>query len=195
MDEQDLAALEHRSYRAMDDGLWDILLGLFLLAFPIGDLTDFPFLPPLAGVAAVVNWRALRKSITEPRVGYVRLHPSRLSRLRRAQCITAAALALTILGVLGLQALGQRGMLQVPEPFRPIAGSLMLAIPIAAAAFLFEVRRMYVYAVLIVAAFVPGRPLIGLGAAGIVIIASGLYVLISFIRRYPLRPKEAGAGG
>jgi hypothetical protein len=107
---------------------------------------------------------------------------------------TAAALALTILAVLGLLSLGQRGLLQVPGPLRPVAGSLMLAVPIAAAAFLFEVRRMYIYAALIVAALVPGRPLIGLGAAGIVITAAGLYVLISFIRRYPPRPEEAAGG-
>ena len=42
MDTDDVAALERNSYRTMDDGLWDLLLGAFLLSFPLGDRFDVP---------------------------------------------------------------------------------------------------------------------------------------------------------
>jgi len=195
MDTDDVAALERNSYRTMDDGLWDLLLGAFLLSFPLGDHFDVPFLPSIVGVLAVTSWKTLRASLSEPRVGFVRLHPARRARLRNAQCMVAIVFALVIAALLGLQALGRSGAFQAPALFRPLAAGLAIAIPLGVSAWLFDVRRMFLYAVVIVVACATGRPIVGFGIAGAVIAASGVAVMLAFRRRYPVTQHGAETRG
>ena len=188
MDSEQLAELERRTYRAAyDDGLWDILLGVHLVVLGIGISAGLGprngWLGGLTGGLAFPVWLLLRKTITEPRVGYVRLHPTRIAKLRRRPFVVFALMLLIL-------ALG----VWVSQGF----GSLVYSVPFAAAGYLFEVRRFYLYAGLIALEraldSASGTPHDWMyWPSGLVMVGSGLLVLASFLRRYPAKPKGVGA--
>jgi hypothetical protein len=70
----DLKKLERQAFLTFfKDGLWDICLGLFIISWGLGLLTELAY---LAGTWFVVLWfivLGLKKWITYPRTGYVKL--------------------------------------------------------------------------------------------------------------------------
>ncbi|MGH9161612.1 MAG: hypothetical protein ACRD2X_16735 [Vicinamibacteraceae bacterium] len=191
-----LAELEGRAYRTVwDDGLWDLLIGTYLLLLGIGITTSSGYVVLAAAMLpgwALPIWQGLRHKITEPRVGYVRLQQSRRARINLGLWLGAAVMALII-------AFG----LWVGKGFEhDLRGSLgvglVFAAPLAAAGYLLEMRRLYVYSLLILLERVldyavgpqwdwPFWP------SGVAITLSALLVLSRFMRRHPVRVNEVGS--
>jgi hypothetical protein len=109
--------------------------------------------------------------------------------------MVAIVFALAIAALLVLQELGRSGAFQAPALFRPLAAGLAIAVPLGGAAWLFDVRRMLLYAVVIVVACATGRPIVGFGIAAAVIVASGVVVMLAFRRRYKVTQHGAETRG
>ncbi|MCL4852160.1 MAG: hypothetical protein KJZ78_12365 [Bryobacteraceae bacterium] len=193
MDTCRLDELERRTYRTViDDGLGDIVLGIFFVALGLGIATGLSWLGALVGAVAVPAWRGLRKTFVEARTGYVRLNRSRRAQLRRGPFIVATIAVLIPLGLIGVEGLLGREFGKIPG-LVPVLVGVGIGIPVAAAGYLFEVRRLSVYAGLIwlaLAVAYVGRIPYGwvIFAFGVVVMGSGLFYLASFMRRYPAKP-------
>lgn len=198
MDTCRLDELERRTYRTViDDGLGDIVLGIFFVALGLGIATGLGWLGGLAGAVAVPAWRGLRKTFVEARTGYVRLNRSRRAQLRRGPFIVATIAVLIPLGLVGVEGLLGREFGKIPG-LVPVLVGVGIGIPVAAAGYLFEIRRLSVYAGLIwlaLAVAYVGRIPYGwvIFAFGVVVMGSGLFYLASFMRRYPAKPNGVSA--
>jgi hypothetical protein len=89
-------------------------------------------------------------------------------------------------------------LLLAPNAAGAGAGYLLFAIPIAAAGYVYQIRRFYTYAGLFVLAAVadvmlPFRMPWILVATGATIAAIGAWVLVAYLGRYPAAPAEADA--
>lgn len=138
---------------AFQDGLWDILLGCFLLMFAVGPfltatvLGDFwgsvVFLPFWALVSLAI-W-LVRRFVVTPRIGVVRYGPVRKAKLAM---FTVVMLIVNVVAlVLGLVAAAS--FARVPGQIFSIGLGLMLMAGLSVAAYLLDFRRLYVYGLLI----------------------------------------------
>ncbi len=203
MDTHRLSELEGQTYRAVvDDGLWDLLLGAVFLLMGVSGITHRRLIPGYLLIAfSMPVWRYLRKRITEPRVGYVQWNPARKSRMKRAGCILAISVAgllavLLLPKFLGPEALRQ-GLLQIPGRWK---AAVLLAIPLAIAGYVFELKRLLIYAAVVLLSTaillaVEARGEWVLVVSGAAAIISGLVVLAMFLRRYPGQGKEQALHG
>jgi len=185
------SGLERRAYRSfVEDGLGDVLFGAFLLGFGLTVATDIDYLPVVLGVVVVPLWRRLRRTVIEPRRGYVRLAPARLSRLRRGRMILKA-MSVIVVGAFGLVAFGPEHWAQWVREYRVVLPGLLLGIPTLVAGVVFEVPRFYGYAGLLwltsVLSYFGGLPVAtGLLASGGSVVGVGLLVFVRFRSQYPV---------
>ena len=193
----DLTALEERTYRAsIDHGLIDVVLGGYFVVLGAAlSLEWFRYsglIGGLAGGFAFPLGLVLRRALVDPRLGHVRLNPSRRARVRLAPAVAVGALCAVILA--GFWVAGRRAEFTVYPGFIP---AMAFAAPIALAGYVLGIRRMYLYgALLLIERAVDassGPPFEFLyWPSGLVIAAAGLFVLRRFLSRYPL-PTGAGA--
>jgi hypothetical protein len=182
----DLASLERRTYKTFDDGIADILIGVFLvivgviMSFELG--VNVGLVSGLLAAAAFPAWRALRRGIAEPRVGYVRLLAARSSRLKLGQCVGAAVMAaIILLGVFFTD--GGRAV----DTWFP---GLVFAIPLAVVGYFADLPRWYGYAAVIMLERVADAMSAGpnewlFWPSGAIIALCGANVLARFVQRYP----------
>ena len=194
-----LAELERRTYRTeVDDGLWDLLVGLFLLVLGLSLVTGLPgWLPILISVFGFAVRRLMRTWLVEPRIGSARLRPDRMASLERGAWVLAGAIALPLVGFLWVASVDTTGTWHDEWRLGGVGLTLFLAIPIAVAAYWFEIKRFYAYAGLV--AFVltlgviSGHPAWAILACGAAIVPSGGVVLARFLGRYPRLHTPVGA--
>ena len=101
-----LKELEREAWKSVfQDGLWDIYLGLLLLAMAIGDLLSDIGVPKAWYIAIYstllvlptwVQW-AGRRFITLPRMGRVKFGPKRKAKLKTAVAIMYISLFLVVI--------------------------------------------------------------------------------------------------
>lgn len=200
MDICQLDELERRTYRTViDDGLGDLFLGIFFAVLGLGIATGLGWLGALVGAVAVPAWRGMRKTFVEARTGYVRLNRTRRAQLRRGPFIVATIAVLIPFGLIGIEGLLGLEFGKIPG-LVPVLVGLAIGSPVAAAGYLFEVRRLSVYAGLIwltLAVAYVGRMPYGwvIFAFGVMVMGSGLFYLASFMRRYPAKPNGVSADG
>lgn len=200
MDICQLDEIERRTYRTViDDGLGDLVLGIFFAVLGLGIATGLGWLGALVGAVAVPAWRGMRKTFVEARTGYVRLNRSRRAQLRRSPFIVGAIAVLIPFGLIGVERLLGLEFGKIPG-LVPVLVGLGIGGPVAAAGYLFEVRRLSVYAGLIwltLAVAYVGRIPYGwvIFAFGVMVMGSGLFYLASFMRRYPAKPNGVSADG
>lgn len=204
----DLKELERQAYRAtFQDGLWDLFLGLMLLATGgmhtlarMGVSQPWPFLPALVPVLLFVIGK---RTITIPRMGVATFGPARQGRLRRLRIFLIAAVAVG--GALFLlAATGGVGVLLRGEvlgvPVLLIALSAVMWMGLSLWAHFLDFPRLYWIALLfglsaplsellrpLVGATV--HYLVGFGITALVVCAVGLAHLIRFVRSHPV-PRE-----
>jgi hypothetical protein len=183
VDHASLRALEAHTYRAVvDDGVWDLVLGVWLLLIGLGVATGFGLPAGLLGALAIPTGATLRRTVTAPRVGYVRFNAARATRLRRGPIVLSGASMTLLLALLA----SSRVTPAVPDLVR---AGIVLALPIALAAYLFDISRLYAYALVVALAV---AVVLGAGVrwewtlllAGAIVTASGTVVLTRFLRRY-----------
>jgi len=168
------------------DGLWDVVLGLFLLGWGFTVWFDLPWLPGAIFMSFFFLALGLKQKITYPRIGFSKLAEQRKQMIR---LIIAGAVAL----VLGLSVLGifaADGMFQwLRNHFEFIFGS-MIAIAIALIAYWWRIYRWYLYAGMVFLFFVFNQwsdlsfSLSFIMPGGIFTLC-GLNILYRFLRKYP----------
>jgi hypothetical protein len=176
----ELARLEEQVYRRVaDDGVWDLLLGLALVAMGAGIALRQQLLGLIVPLVALGLRPLLTKALTS-RTDYVRFQPRRASRLRLAAWLVPVV-ALATLAVL---------LAAGPRLHDLVKAALLIAIPVAIAAHVLERPRLYLYAAAVVAS-VAGVVLLqtrwerALLVSGAIILATGTFVFVRFLRRYP----------
>lgn len=172
--------LEGRSYRsAVDNGIWDVVLGAALPVMGAGIAWDRPQLGSLlAPLVVPLGFMATRW--TTRRTGDVRFRPERVARSRRAGLVIPIAAGVVSIALL----------LSGTRLHDLIKAGVLLAVPVSIARFLFELRRLHAYAAAVLLAVlgvsVSGRRWeVALIATGLVIITIGSVMLVRFVRRYP----------
>lgn len=194
---KDIRELERKALHTyLQDGLLDIVLGVQLVLLSLflsnRSLSFVVLWTPLA----LGSLEALRKRLTYPRVGYVKLpQPASLVIKVLIACLLGMAFCLGI-AVLGRVALGF-----------PLSGHGRSTCGFAAAVFItatycflayrFKAYRWFVYGALLSPVFMIANRLdapalmAGLGA---VVMMVGLVVLVGFLRRYPAEKLFDGLG-
>jgi hypothetical protein len=195
MEPQDLAPLKRKIYLAYhQDGILDLIAGFVVLGFGASMLTDnFVFL--MAGWFFIPLYYLLKKRITIPRFGYVRIDSQEKARVRAWAGVGAGVLFVLLFAILNIfvsrGAASSVGLLAWLRRYDMILLSAMLfGLPALAAAIFLGSKRFYFYAFL--AAVLPAGgvwlnlaayvPILALGA---IALAFGAVLLFNFRKRYP----------
>ena len=199
----DLKEIERRAYTSYhEDGLLDILIGVMMMIHGIYVLAemDIPFY--IFIIIASTVWANSKKTITIPRIGYVKFREGRRSRQRKL--ITISLTATTFLITLGLIAFTQLSGGQRPLWLDGIAEYGMIIVGAALGLALFalgyfkDLDRFTAYGALTIVMNIAGSLILpsgwdfwqGIAAVniplGAVLFGYGGYMLYRFKRKYPL---------
>lgn len=184
-----LQQMEHSAYRKrIDHGLIDVLIGAFLVAIGLMLHADLDYMPVIVFFIGVFAHREASRRLIEPRIGHVRLRADRVARIKAWQWFTLGSLVAAVSGVLALRGLG---WIEYPDGARALVVTGCFALPLALAAWLFGIRRWFVYAAMLLA----GGALeawAGLDygtswyfSGGLVVLAGGV-LLAKFLRAHPV---------
>jgi hypothetical protein len=195
---------------AVNDGLWDILLGCFFLIFAVapflsaglGDFWSSVVFLPFWGLVFLIVW-LLRRHVVTPRVGVVKFGRARKTKL--TQFTVVMLVANVIAFILGLVAALSFG--RVPGQIYTMALGLLFLLGFSVAAYFLDFSRLYVYGLLVGLSFLVGEWLWARGlashhgfpitfgtTAGIMILV-GLAVFVRLLRRNPIPIEGIPPGG
>ncbi|MGD2129403.1 MAG: hypothetical protein PVJ33_01935 [Lysobacterales bacterium] len=170
-----------------DDGLLDLLAGVALLVAGAGWATRLGALAVVQAPLWIVMWAPLRRSLVEPRAGYVRFTLARRARNTRKLIFTAALGAL-LLAFVTIAAQWVRGMdgAGIGELHAALPAAIVATMAVLTA-FLTGARRFLGYAALLfllgtLAVKLDRGPALSLAVAGLVVALSGAVLLARFIR-------------
>jgi hypothetical protein len=170
------------------DGLWDIFLGFFVLAWGFAILTDGTYLPGIMFIALYFAVWGIKKRFTYPRIGYVRF--SATSRRRITGSFVIIGTVVLLLGAIAAALWGIGRRPQWLADHFPLIFNGMLAAIVFFVAYWARVNRFYLYAALIFLGAVFHLWIgiqweFGFIGAGSIIVLTGLGILVSFLRKYP----------
>jgi hypothetical protein len=205
--EINLKELEKKAWTAyFDDGILDITVGLFVLAFGIGMTTGYTYLTALSWMV-IFFFAAAKKSITLPRVGLVKFSPEREERMKKEKSFFIVFFTITAFIGLGFFVALTTG---IPQSIKTIIGEmalvsyeLIIVAGLCLLAYWKEIRRFYVYGafalVVIVSGFFLEMPeghqffaaAYHFLAIGTVMLFVGFVILARFFKRYPHREGDA----
>ena len=191
----DLKALERRAYLSYhEDGVLDIFIGLGALFFGLFMLTDMFWMAGVFPAIFTPVYVSAKRSITIPRIGYVKFGPQRARTPMLA--ILGIGIALFLCFLVGL--VGFAGYDIIPPAFfawlrayHMLVLGAIVAVALGGTALITGLRRLYAYAALTVLLFAGGYLLgapawLQVLALGGLILCSGVALLIRFLRRYPI---------
>jgi hypothetical protein len=209
-----LKELERKAWTSyFQDGLWDIYLGLLLLAMAIGALLsdigvpeawDMTVYATLMVLSMLVLW-AGKKFITVPRMGRVKFGPKRKARLNWVRVV----LFLSVLVGAGVFLAGLAMRINRPEWlnaafFFPAAWVVNAMVVFSLGAYFLDFSRLYLIGVLYalpVPLDIMFHELAGIdltffafAVPAAVILIVGLVMFVRFLRDYPVVPEEASYG-
>ncbi|UCD08475.1 MAG: hypothetical protein JSU79_08960 [Dehalococcoidales bacterium] len=188
----DLNQVKKKVYLSyFQDGLWDILLGLYLIGWGLSIWQNL--VAVMGGMWVVVYFAVLgiKRAVVYPRSGYIKLNEARKQQMRMV--ILGVVLFLMGFAVFGIFAFTTRPA-WLDEYFMFLLISMM-AVVIAILGYWWRVTRWYIYGVIVFAGaaaqqwlnmprelafFIPGGT--------IALYGTGLF--IRFLRRYPKPSRE-----
>jgi hypothetical protein len=191
--DKDLKELQRKIYFSyFQDGLWDVLLGFFLLGWGVGILTE---MIALIGAWVVVAYSAvwgLKRWLTYPRTGIAVVPQARKTNVR----LFIAGMVALMLGVMAFVLVSAGSTPDWLGRFFIFIFGAIIAAVVCMIGFWWNVRRWYIYAALILAGAAShqwlGVPLnYGFIIPGAIILISGAIMLFRFLRRYPKTSGEA----
>jgi hypothetical protein len=202
-----LREIERKAYMSYhQDGLLDMVIGLYALSFGLGIFVDkileFSFAAIMSAITISIVlpiWIHAKKKITMPRIGFVKFGAGGSNKLF-AIFLGLAVASLGVSLALGVFMIGQNGRpvwLEILFQYGMIWIGLGAAVIGSLFAYNMGLKRLHGYGLLTLALLVSGH-FLGIPfeslllTIGSVIIASGAALLVQFIRRYPL-PKGAPA--
>jgi hypothetical protein len=148
-----LKEAERKAFRATyNDGLWDILLGCFVLMFTIapflspslGDFWSAVVFLPFWGLVFLAIW-LIRKHVVTPRIGVVKLGRARKTKLMKFSVVMLVVNVVAL--ILGLVAALNFG--RVSGQVTTIIFGLILLICFSIAAYFLDFNRLYIYGLLV----------------------------------------------
>jgi hypothetical protein len=201
-DRAGLREIERRVWlRTFEHGLWDLAVGLLLLSFGVGILTEFYWISAIVVPVGLPAMRGLARGAIVPRIGHATFRGRRKRSLVHVQMILAA-LALAGVGMFAFTGFATRETAPdwatwVRSHFIVVIG-LIWGGALAIAGWAVDYPRLYAYGGLLFGALlavdlVPtgyhlGHALIGVGGL-IALVGAGLF--FRFLRRYPAHPMPA----
>ena len=200
MNKINLKELERRAYLSYhQDGILDMFIGFNILLFGMWMLADMAYLAGAFVAIFTPIYAQVKKQITVPRLGYIKFAPSRMAKSKRTVLLLVIAGALAFIPGVLLFITTQRGILapiQLLIEYGMIVIGVAGMVLLAAVAYVSEIRRLYAYSALFFAMFAGGYfltiPFVYyIMTLGAVIMLAGLYLLIRFLRTYPLPTGEA----
>jgi hypothetical protein len=188
----DLKQIKKKVYMSyFQDGLWDILLGIYLIGWGISIWQDL--VAVMGGMWVVIYFSVLgiKRAVVYPRSGYIKLNESRKQHMRMA--ILGAALFLLGFAVFGIFAFNTR-----PEWLNDYFMFLlitMMAVVIALLGYWWRVTRWYGYSLITFTGAVGQQwlnmpPELGFFIPGGIIVIYGIGLFIGFMRKYPKPDRE-----
>jgi hypothetical protein len=188
----DLKQITKKVYMSyFQDGLWDILLGIYLVGWGLSIWQDLVAVMGGIWVALYFLVLGLKRWLTYPRTGYSKLTDARKQHMRMV--ILGTVTFLLGLAVLFIFNAGARPA-WFDEYFMFMFG-VMTAIVISLLGFWWRVTRWYVFSVLIIIFSAAYQWLdLSLGLSFIIpgglIALFGFYLLVSFLWKYPKITQE-----
>jgi len=185
--EVDTKKVQRKVYMSyFQDGLWDVVLGLFLLSWGFTILFDLPWIPGVAFVAFFYLALSLKQKSTYPRIGYAKPAEHRKQWSR----VVIGGAAILLLGIMVFLLVVTGGMPQFLRDYFELLFGTMLAIVIGLIGYWWGIVRWYGYAGLVfaLAAF---NQWLGLSfelsfiIPGGVVLLYGLIIFVRFLRKYP----------
>jgi hypothetical protein len=208
-----LRELERKAWGSVfQDGLWDIYLGLLLLAMAISALLSDVGFSESSGIAILIGLQVLamlvlwagKKIITVPRMGRVKFGPKRKTRLNWVMVVLFISVLVGAGVFLVTSAMrGNRPEWLNAAFFAPAAWVVNMIIVFSLGAYFLDFSRLYLIGVMYALAM-PLRIVfrkfadidlgfMAFGVPAMVILITGLVVFMRFLREYPLPAVEAGA--
>ena len=193
----DLKQIQRRVYMSyFQDGLWDILLGVFLVCW--GLMVTFDFVAVMGGFWLVFYMLilGLKRWLVYPRAGYIKIAEARRHQIKMV--ILGAIVFLLGLAVIPIFGVNSRPD-WFSEYFMLMLGGMFTLVIIFLAVW-WQVYRWYVYAGVVLLAFMSHQWLdtelnLSFFMPGGIIAIYGLVLLVLFLRRYPKNPPEDTYGG
>ena len=201
-----LKELEREAWRSVfQDGLWDIYLGLLLLAMAISTLlSDIGVLKAWHNAIYVtllvlpiwIQW-AGKKFITIPRMGHVKFGLKRKAKLKRAVAIIYISLFLVVIvGILVTTESIPPGRV-IGIPISAVVWTVMCIVGFSSAAYFLDFNRLYAYGLLYAIPFsvrilleqnagLCSISLIAYFVSAGIILLIGAVLFIRFLRDYPI---------
>ena len=198
----DLKEAERKVFQTrFDDGLWEILIGLFALYFviapflsrPLGDFWSSAILIPMMGIAVVLVW-LIRKYVVAPRIGFVKFGPLSITRLVKfVLAMLVINLVAFILGIISAFRFAVMPGWAVNGIFGLVLSSFFFA-----AAYLLDFSRLYIYGLLFGLSPLFGEWLytnwqvphhglpVSFGLTAGIVLLTGLVVFVRFLLDNPL---------
>lgn len=200
--EIDLKQIERKAYLSFyQDGIWDLFIGLAFIGMAVGVIYSNTGITAIIPCFAIVIIPGLKKLITLPRLGYVKLSSER--EVKKRKNISALVLLLTFTAVLGgivfSAYTGNSGWQRWIKSLALIPFGAVLSLIAGAVGFLYGIKRVLIYAILILVIFVIGhilelRPTFHFSVIGITMTLVGFALLIRFIGKYPKPGKGVSDG-
>lgn len=209
-----LKELERKAWRSVfQHGLWDIYLGLLLLAMAIGALLSDIGVPEawsttiyvaLMVLSMLILW-AGKRFITLPRMGRVTFGPKRKTKLNWVRVVLLLSVLVGAgVSVAGLAVRGNRPEWLNTTFFFPAAWVVNAMVVFSLGAYFLDFNRLYLIGVLY-ALPVPldimfhkfasmDLTFFAIGVPAMVILIVGLVMFVRFLREYPLPAVEVSDG-
>ena len=187
----DLKKIKRKVYLTyFQDGLWDIVLGLFLLSWGFTVWFDLPWLPGATFVGFFWLALGLKQKITYPRIGYAR--PSEHSQ-RTLKIVIGGVVVLV--AVVFLLPIINRGETQFLHNYFELLFNTIMAIAFGLIAYWWRIYRWYLYAgmVFVFSVFNQFSEFsfsMSFIMPGGIITLCGLTILYRFLHNYPVIIEE-----
>ena len=185
------------------DGILDLVAATVLLGFSAFMATNNVIFLVL-GMLFSAQYILMKQSITIPRLGFVRFDSEKKSMLQGWLFVGIGGLVMFLFYSAQTYSRSNPAPPNIQEMLQryhmvPLS-AMLFGLPTLAAAIFFGLKRFYLYALLAVGlpalgAWLEIETFIPIMSIGLLMLGIGLWLLGTFIRKYPLNQKEGSDGG